>query len=372
MKKVGLIVNPIAGMGGKVGLKGTDGLKILEKARELGAKKESGNKTKLALEKLIPIKEKIIFITCNDEMGEKYCKELGFNLEVVYNYLGESKKEDSEKALKKIMDKGVEIILFVGGDGTARDVYTSIGEKPVVLGIPAGVKIYSPVYGNTPEQSGLTALSYLNEEIRRTREVEVVDIDEEAYREDIFKTELFGYLNIPDNRKYTQNKKAPTPLTEKASQKAIALNIIDKMERDVIYIIGPGTTTREIMNGLALPYSLLGVDLVRNKKIIKKDLSEVEILNIIKNQKSKLIITPTGGQGYLLGRGNQQISDRVLKEVGKNNIIIIATQSKIIELRNKPLLIDTGNVKVNKEFAGYYKIKIGYEKYIMHKVGTEV
>ncbi len=368
MKKIGLIINPTAGMGGKVGLKGTDGEMVLKKAIELGAKSESNNKTKLALEKLLPIKEDLTIITCSGEMGERVCKELGFNHKTVYTYDKDSSKEDTINGLKEIAKEEVELILFSGGDGTARDVYTSLGENNLVIGIPAGVKIYSPVYCNTPEGAGELVLSFLNKKTKNTREVEVVDIDEEAYREDIFRTELFGYLTIPDDRKFTQNKKAPTPLTEKASQRSIALNIIDDMEKDIFYILGPGTTTREIMICLNLEYTLLGIDIIKNKKLVAKDLSESEILEIINSHETKLIITPTGGQGYLIGRGNQQISDSVLEKIGKENIIIISTESKLIELRGKPLLIYTGNKKTDSELSGYYRIKIGYNRDLMHKV----
>lgn len=372
MKKLGLIVNPIAGMGGKVGLKGTDGTEILDKAIELGAKEEAGEKTKLALNKLESIKEEILIVTCSGKMGEDYCNELGFKNKAVYSYYGNSSKEDTKLGLKEIIKEEVDLILFVGGDGTARDVYETIGENNIVLGIPAGVKIYSPVYGNTPQQSGKLALSFLNKEIKKIREVEVVDIDEEAYRKDIFRTELFGYLMIPDDRKFTQNKKAPTPLSDKANQKAIALDIIDNMEENTYYIIGPGTSTREVLISLGLEYTLLGVDIVKNKKIIGKDVSENEILNIIKNDKSVLIITPTGGQGYLIGRGNQQISGEVLKKIGKENIQIIATQSKILELINRPLLIYSGDEDVDINFSGYYRLKIGYNRDFIYKVAREV
>lgn len=361
MKKLGLIINPIAGMGGRVGLKGTDGTNILDKAIKLGAFQEAPGKALRALEKLLPIKEELIIITCSGDMGENQVKKLGFTYKVVYtNKNINTNREDTKEGIKKINEKEVDLILFVGGDGTARDIYESIGNKEVVLGIPAGVKIYSPVYGNTPEKAGELALLYLNKKNKNTIEEEVVDIDENSYRNNIFRTKLCGYLRIPVNKRFMQNKKAPTPLSDETIQKSIALDIVDNMEKDTYYIIGPGTTTKAIMKSLNLPYSLLGVDILINKEVVGLDLSEKQILTYISGRSSKLIITPTGGQGYLLGRGNQQISYKVITQIGKENIIIIATSNKIIELRGNPLLVYTGDKKTDKVLEGYYRVKVGY------------
>lgn len=372
MKKLGLIINPIAGMGGKVGLKGTDGISILEKARKLGAYPEAPSKALKALEKLLVIKEECRIVTCSGDMGENQARKLGFETDIVYKSENvNTNSEDTKIGAKKISQAGVELILFVGGDGTARDIYESLGNQEVVLGVPGGVKIYSPVYANTPEKAGELAILYLNGENKYIREEEVVDIDEESYRKDIFRTSLYGYLKIPVNKVFMQNKKAPTPLSEEAAQGAIALDIIDNMEKDTYYIIGPGTTPRTIMKTLDLPYTLLGVDILMNKKVIGLDLSEKEILDHISKKPSKLIITPTGGQGYLLGRGNQQISSQVVERVGKENIIIISTNGKIIELKGKPLLVYTGNKETDEMLKGYYRVKAGYGMEKMYPVTSE-
>lgn len=370
MKKIGLIINPIAGMGGKVGLKGTDGEGILKKAIELGASMEAPGKARKGLEELIDIKEKIILITCKGNMGEYIANDLGFKSHVVYFSSGDTSSEDTKKGAKKIFEEGVEILLFVGGDGTARDIYEVAGTEEVVLGIPAGVKIHSPVYGNTPENAGRLAFNYLTGGINKVSEEEVVDIDEEAFREDKMRTRLYGYLKVPVDKKFMQNKKAPTPLDEESTQRAIALDIIDNMEEDTYYIIGPGTTTRAIMELLNLPYTLLGVDILKNKQIAELDCSEEKILNHIKDKRSKLVLTPTGGQGYLLGRGNQQISHRVIGEIGKDNIIIISTNGKLINLRGEPLLVYTGNQTIDGKLKGYYRVKVGYETEKMYLVSN--
>jgi predicted polyphosphate/ATP-dependent NAD kinase len=368
MRKVGLIVNPVAGMGGRVGLKGTDGIDVLKEAIKLGAMKEAPAKALRGIEKLLPIKDDIIILTCSGDMGENQCRNLGFNVRVILDSVGSTTSQETIAGASIMEKEKVELLIFVGGDGTARDIYKGVGNRIVTLGIPAGVKIHSPVYASTPEKAGDLALLYLKGENIVVKEEEVIDIDEEAFRKNEVRTRLFGYLKVPYKKEYLQNKKAPTPLREEENQKAIALDIIDNMMDGLYYIIGPGTTTRAIMEGLNLPYTLLGVDIIKDKKLIRSDCSEKHILQTVGNSKSKLIITPTGGQGYLLGRGNQQISDKVVKKIGKENIAIISSNSKIVELGGKPLLIYTGDKDTDLMLEGYYRIKVGYGIDIMYRV----
>ena len=368
MIKIGLIVNPIAGMGGRVGLKGTDGEGTLIRAIQMGARSESPEKTIKALQQLLPLREQLLVLTCTGKMGEDECKDAGLSYEAVYRHGESTDSEDTVSAARKMVELGVELMLFAGGDGTARDICTAVGVSIPVIGIPAGVKIHSPVYGNNPESSGKLALSYLMGKPVIITEEEVIDIDEEAYRSDRMMTKLYGYMKVPVIDGWIQNKKAPTPLTEKASQMAIALDIVDNMQEDAFYIIGPGSTTKAVMDQLGLKKTLLGIDIVKNKKLIKGDCNEGDILAIIGDSKAVLIITPTGGQGYLLGRGNQQLSPEVLKKIKKENIIVISTDSKLIQLQGKPLLIYTGDAETDTELIGYYKVRTGYGMSRMQKV----
>ena len=380
MKTIGLIINPIAGMGGRVGLKGTDGADILNKAILLGASKEAPNMALNALRKLEPIREELHILTASGDMGENQCKALGFRYEVVHQTrrIGsgpglergvDTDSADTVKAASIMAERGAELILFAGGDGTARDICRAVGTRAAALGIPAGVKIYSPVYGNTPQTAGELAYLYLRGGNLPLKEEEVVDLDEEAVRENRVGTELFGYLRVPYQREYLQNKKAPTPLSEEESRRAIALDVIDHMAEGEYYLVGPGTTAGAVMEELKLAETLLGVDVIRDKKIVKLDCNEKELLNILDNS-AKLVIGLTGGQGYLLGRGNQQISPEVLRRIGKENIIIVSVNSKIIDLEGRPLLIDTGDESMNRALEGYYRIKVGYGSDIMYRVSA--
>jgi len=368
MKTIGLIINPISGMGGKVGLKGTDGAITLNKAVKLGAVREAPCKALKALEKLIPLKDDLLILTSSNDMGEIQCKSLGFNYKIVYKTGNFTNYRDTINAARIFEKLGVELILFAGGDGTARDIYKAVEIRIPALGIPTGVKIHSPVYANTPELAGDLALMYLKNGNLCLKDEEVIDIDEEEFRNNRVVTRLFGYLKVPYKKRLLQNKKSPTPLGDEESQKAIALDIIDNMLEGVYYVIGPGTTTRAIMEELNLPNSLLGVDIIRDRKIVKLDCNESDILDIDLERVCKLVIAPTGGQGYLLGRGNQQISSRVISRIKKENIIIISSNSKIIELRGNPLFVYTGDPAVDKYLEGYYRIKVGYGNDLIYKV----
>ncbi len=369
MIKLGLIINPIAGMGGRVGLKGTDGLHILAKAKKLGAQEQAPNRAIEAIKKLEFLKDEIIIITYPKKMGEDVAIHCGFSPKVIGAISDQiTTASDTKKAAQDMLDLKVNLLLFVGGDGTARDIYSAIGESMVVLGIPAGVKIHSAVYACNPTRAGELSALFLQNKVKNTIEAEVMDIDEENFRKDILTAKLYGYLRIPFGKRYIQKAKSGSTPNERYSQEAIAAEIVANMTDEFYYIIGPGTTTRAIMEKLNLNNSLLGVDLVYKKKLVGKDLSESELLEKINGNKTKLIITPIGGQGYLFGRGNQQLSPEVIKHVEKDNIIIIATQQKINLLKGHPLLVDTGDKAINQLLSDYFKIITGYQEIIVYKV----
>jgi len=368
LKKLGLIVNPIAGMGGRVGLKGTDGLDILEKAVELGATPQSQNRTVEVLEKLKPLKDTIELITYPSKMGEKAAIRCGFSPNIIGTLTDPATTaSDTRKAAKEMLDLKVDLLLFAGGDGTARDIYTAVRDSMVVLGIPTGVKIHSAVYACNPVRAGELALLFLQGKAKNILEAEVMDIDEEDYRKGRLRTKLYGYLKIPFERRYLQRVKAGSPVSEQYSQEAIAHDVTENISDEFYYIVGPGTTTRSIMEKLNLNDTLLGIDLIHKKKLVGKDLNEADLLEKIKGKKTKLIITPIGGQGYLFGRGNQQISPDVIKQVGRDNIIIVATKQKINSLYGRPLLVDTGDKAVDRLLNDYFKVITGHREAIIYK-----
>jgi len=356
-------------MGGPVGLKGTDWADILAQAQKLGAIPHARERTIETLKQLLPLKEQFELLTCPQSMGQDAAAKCGFTPKLIGLPIADvTTANDTQNAAKILRDAGVDLLLFAGGDGTARDICTAVGDTVVTLGIPAGVKIHSGVYASNPTDAGRLTASFLNGQTQTTVEAEVMDIDEQSVRQDIISAQLFGYLKIPFERKYLQCVKAPSSATESHDQQALAFDVVENMLDDWYYIVGPGSTTRAIMQELKLPYTLLGVDLVYNGELIGKDLSESELLQKIKNRPTKLIITPIGGQGYILGRGNQQISPAVIDHVGKENIIIIATAQKIRSLYGRPLRVDTGCEKTNQLLTDYYKITTAYRESIVYKV----
>ena len=370
MKKVGLIVNPVAGMGGKVGLKGTDGFEVLEKAKAMGARPEAESKAALALQPLLIIKDDLKMVTCPGEMGENTARRCGFDPELISDISEPTTAKDTEKAAKIMAEIGVDLLLFTGGDGTARNIFNAIGDNSSMpaLGVPAGVKIHSAVYATSPRNAGEMALQFLQEAGLPVRRSEVMDIDEDAFREGRLSARLYGYLQVPCSGELMQHLKIGGAETEEAVLDAIAENVVEKMEDDTVFIIGPGSTIGPIMKKLGLDNTLLGVDLVKNGRLMAVDVNEKQILDFIEGEKVKIVVTVIGGQGYIFGRGNQQISAEVIKKAGKENIMVVATREKIFSLEYERLLVDTGDEEVNQMLCGYMRIITGYNEELICRV----
>ena len=368
-KRLGLIVNPIAGMGGKVGLKGTDGYQVLSRALSLGAQPESPQRTIEALKAMSSLIDEIEMITGTGDMGENQARVCGFD-PIPIGTIDSSKTtaQDTERIAKKMCEFGVDLLLFAGGDGTARNIQKIVKNKLIVLGIPAGVKIHSAVFATTPRTAGVLALQYMSGNKVGIREAEVMDIDEDAFREQRVVSSLYGYLRVPYIKRMVQNVKAGQTRTEDDDLQSIAQGVVSKMAQDFIYIIGPGTTTRAVMQCLGLKNTLIGVDVVKNGKLVASDVNEDQLLNIIEGNRFKIVVTVIGGQGYLFGRGNQQISHQIIKKAGKENIVVIAGLSKLLALEARALFVDTGDVDTNRMLNGYIKVRTGFKEKTIFRV----
>jgi predicted polyphosphate/ATP-dependent NAD kinase len=315
-----------------------------------------------ALRILVDYSDEIQILTCSQEMGELECLRSGLRPIVTVGVPGESTAEDTRRAARKLAELDVEMLLFAGGDGTARDILDAIDRRLPVLGIPAGVKMHSAVFAITPQEAGRMTIKLLHGEVK-TKDAEVMDVDEEAYRMGHLSAKLYGYLRIPYEASLIQGTKSESMQTneETEQQRSIAKYVVEEMLDDTIYILGPGTTLKAITNYLKLEKTLLGVDILRGKKLLKRDVNEERILASLKGD-SKIIVTPIGGQAYIFGRGNQQISPRVIRTIGKENIIIVATKNKISSLSSRRLLVDTGDPSLNSALRGYVRVITDYRE----------
>jgi len=365
--KMGFIVNPIAGMGGRVGLKGTDG--VLKEAIAKGAKPIA---PKRAVEFLQKLKENLMEIaievlTCPSIMGEKEAKTASFPVHVLPMKIGkETSAEDTKTAVKLLIKTKVKLIVFVGGDGTAKDIFDVMqgyGEVPV-LGVPSGVKMYSGIFAVNPSDAVdvVVALAGNQAEIA---EFEIMDADEKAIRSDTFAVKLHGFLKGPFVPMRIQGSKQISPETvdEKENQTATARYIIEEMQPDATYILGPGTTVKRIAELLGVEKTVLGVDIYKKGKVIL-DVDERRILEEVEDwQNTWIILSPIGHQGILLGRGNQQISPEIIKRVGKQRIIVAATKNKLQSIEGNVLRVDTGDAEVDSALRGYIKVVTDYREW---------
>lgn len=370
IKKLGLIVNPVAGLGGRVGLKGTDGASIVDEARQLGATPECPQRASEALRVLARIKENIELYCYPFEMGELEARECGF-VPIVIGSIdrGHTTSEDTYRAAQAMRDIGVDLLLFAGGDGTARDIYRSIGRSLIVLGIPAGVKMHSAVFALNARSAGEAAISFLTDLSQDSVEEEVMDIDEASFRRGAVVAKLYGYLRVPEAQDYMQSAKSGGFQTERQVIRGIASELAGSIDKDCLCIYGPGTTTRDILAEFGLGKTLLGVDVVLGNRILTRDANEQELLDLIRaHKRAKIVVTIIGQQGYIFGRGNQQISPKILEKVGKNNIIVVASKEKLASLQGRPLLVDTGSETVDKELRGYVRVVTGYSDYVVYRV----
>ncbi len=362
MLKVGLIVNPIAGMGGSVGLKGTDG-DTYKKALELGAQPVTPQRIE---ETLSLIKRKdLLFLVAPGRMGEIHIKKFNFNYKVVGKIGKETKADDTKRIAREMLKEKIELLIFVGGDGTARDIADAGDLKIPVIAIPSGVKMFSSVFALSPR----AAARMIDEFNGECEEKEVLDIDEEAFRENRLSARLYGYLKVPKIKSLLQKGKEASNVSGSAEEnkKEIASYIIENMENDVLYILGPGTTVKAIADKIGVEKTLLGIDAVYNKKLVGKDLNEKGLLDLIERYKKvKIIVTPIGGNGFIFGRGSKQFTPKVLKRVGKENIIVVGTRDKVFKL--VCLRVDTGDVKVDKILSCPIKVITGNKEEMIMEV----
>ncbi len=351
---VGFLVNPVAGLGGAVGLKGTDGL--MDEAIARGARPHALERARECISH-IGDESDIRFLTCSSKMGADCLTTREY--ETVYKSREKTTANDTRLACETFLARGVEMILFCGGDGTARDVYSVVADKIPILGIPAGVKMHSSVFAVTPHAAAEVVNAMASGSVG-FYDSEVMDVDEDAYRAGKLRTRIYGIAKTPHVKSLVQaSKRVFVSADDDAAKSEIAAFAKEFMGDGSTYILGGGSTTAAIAKEIGVDKTLLGVDVVKDGKLILADASEKDLIKIVGGGGSvKIIVSPIGAQGFVFGRGTQQISPEVIRGVGVKNIILVSTPYKLNNTRN--LLVDTGDPALDGELSGYRSVVIGY------------
>lgn len=368
MQRIGFLVNPIAGIGGRVGLKGSDG--VLEEAIERGAEPSAERRARVMLDVLAeqlrthPEPPDITWVTCAGSMGENALAEAGFDgIEVVHRPGAPSDAADTRRAVRAFIDAGVSLVVFCGGDGTARDVCAETGRTTPILGVPAGVKMYSAVFGVSPGRSAEILLGHLDDRLGLS-EADVLDIDEESFRAGRLDVCLYDSARTPHEPGLIQAaKQVFTDRDERTAKAQIAEHVAEELESqpDTLFLLGPGSTVAAIADRVGLEKTLLGIDAVVDGAIVGRDLDERELLEWLAGYAEvRLVVSPIGAQGFVLGRGNQQLSPSVLRQIEREDIVIVATPAKLD--RTRVLRFDTGDAGLDGALVGpgFLPVVTGY------------
>ena len=371
--KLGLLVNPYAGIGGALALKGSDGVEIREKALSMGAEKKALDKTRLALAHIVSIKDQVQLYVASGDMGETLAKDMGFHYTLVYQPENlQTESQDTEATAKALLALQVDLILFAGGDGTARNVCHVVGSSVPVLGVPAGCKIHSAVYAITPAAAGRVLKQVIKGEIVSVSDAEVMDIDEALFRNGKVNARQFGEMQVPTELRYIQAVKMGGKESDELVLADIAAHIIEIIEDNPehLFVMGSGSTVEFVMQELGIKNTLLGVDVIKHKKLLASDVTASELIALTTHQNCKLVLTLIGGQGHIIGRGNQQLSADFLTSLGKDNILLVATKSKLSNLSGRPLIVDSGDTKLDIQLSGLISIITGYHDQVLYPIAN--
>jgi predicted polyphosphate/ATP-dependent NAD kinase len=366
--RVGFVVNPIAGMGGRVGLKGTDD--VVELARARGAVPRAGERAVAMLDALrdglgrASRPPEFSWLTCAGAMGAEALRAAGFeDFEIVYKPGEPPSDEDTRRAVRAFLEAGASIVLFCGGDGTARAVCAESRRRVPILGIPAGVKMYSGVFGIGPRRTAEILQGFLEGRLG-VADADVLDVDEERFRAGQLDVRLYDSARTPREPALVQCAKQVFSDPDEGRVKAeIAEDLAERMQSEpgTLFLLGPGSTVASVAELSGLPNSLLGVDAVCDGKLVGLDLDEAELLALLEADGTAcLVVSPIGAQGFVLGRGNQQLSPAVIRRIGVDHIVVVATPMKLAATR--VLRFDTGDPALDRELAGagYLPILTGY------------
>ena len=367
--RLGIIVNPFAGIGGALALKGSDGAEVRAKALAMGAEKKANEKMAKALSILEALSGQFTVLTAAGEMGESVCQSMGIACDVIYTPSNEqTEAQDSELAAKAMVEANVDLLLFAGGDGTARNICSVVGTRIPVLGVPAGCKIHSGVYCVSPSAAGQVVSQMITGALVSEMDAEVRDIDEDAFRRGKVIAKHYGEMRVPAELTYVQAVKMGGKEDEALVLDDIAAYVSELMDDDpdTYFVMGSGSTVGAVMEFMGLDNTLLGVDIVKSGELVASDVTAEELINVTRNHCCKVVLTVIGGQGHILGRGNQQLSPEFIRQIGKTNMLVVATKKKLQALNGKPLRLDSGDAQLDLELSGAFTVITGYKDKVLY------
>ena len=371
--RLGVVVNPWAGIGGATALKGSDGAAVRAEALARGAEPRAPGRMTRTLAGLAS--EGLVLLTWGGAMGEDAAVAAGLASTVLGAAEGESTGADTQRAVRALVAAGIDLLLFAGGDGTARDVASALEDlrdPPLVLGVPAGVKMHSGVFAVTPEGAAEVITGLRSGALITRCEGEVRDIDEAAFREGVVKTRFYGALAVPGAPRWVQATKISGREQEPLVLEEIAADIAARMDRsgDTLWVLGPGGTTAAIAAHLGAEKTLLGVDVFQHGACIAEDVTGEALLALCEGKAVALVVTAISGQGHIFGRGNQQLSPAFLRRLAPDQWHIVATRSKLLTLEGRPLQVDTGDPALDRALSGYRPVITGFEDEVVYAVGA--
>ncbi len=374
--KVGLVINPFAGIGGEAGLKGSDGADIREKALLFNEKRRVDQRISYFLKALEGYHQHIDWIVADALMGHQHLQQLDIHAKkVIGDYAYQTEAEDTINAVQLLLAEGIDLLIFVGGDGTARNIVDAMSTHVALpcLGLPSGVKMQSAVFALSPHAAAEVVKSLISRELTAVDWQDVRDIDEQALREGRLSSAYYGQLLVPSEPRYMQNLKQGGMEVEEWVLDDIADYLTHIMEEESpLLLVGPGSTTAHWMASLGLENTLVGFDAVQAGELLHSDLTSHDILRLLSDEAFshpvRVILSPTGQQGFLLGRGNQQLSGDVLQQLDKDNLLVISSKEKLKMLQQRPLLMDCNDAKLGQKFCGLIPIITAFNDQVLYPV----
>jgi predicted polyphosphate/ATP-dependent NAD kinase len=370
---VGLLVNPVAGAGGRVGLHGTDGAELYAEAVRRGGTAASPPRAARALRRMaLPRSTRIL--AAPGVMGANLAAACGLDVAELAMPLRAADSTtvvpttgaDTAEAARLMAAAGIELLVFVGGDGTARDIAAALPPGLPVVGVPGGVKMRSGVFGTSPEAAADVVSDFARGGGRPLAEAEILDVGDDGVR-----SEFHGVITVPGAGGRLAGAKSFTMSGSPVELDALCAATAADLTPGTLYLFGPGSTTAGVLDQLGLHGTAVGVDAVRDRELIGTDLSEHEITTLMdRAPQTRLVLGVIGGQGFLLGRGNQQLGPAVLSRLAPADLIIIATAAKLAALSPARLLIDTGDEAAFSGLCGYHRVRTGPSRYMMMQVAT--